>query len=536
VARGGSTARDGMRSVTRGTLILLVGTLGFVGANFIGRVLLVRDLSAGEFDEFYIALTLAGLLTALGQLGLPPAIARSIPYARSDAERRGLVRSALRITLPLALGAGAALFLLSGYLGREYGSPLLGTALAFFAVGVTSSILASQIAAIFQGFEDVRPNAIFLQLLNPLLFIVFLILSQSVGPTRFPIGGARELFGYLLPNRAPLGFEGALGAYVLASGIALVGLIVYYRLRAGHHLRLGAADPRMTRRLLAFAAPLFLVGVFNVLATSLDTLLLGYYHNDQAGNYGAALSLARLSLVGLGALGYILLPVIARYARDRDTDGARVIYATATKWMILTSLPLFLVFVFYPGPSLQFVYKASYAQSTLPLQLLVTGAFASTLIGPAGAAQVSFGQTRALLYNTVAAAAADGILAVLLVPSMGAVGAAIAWAATAALLPALSVVELGITLGVHPFLRNYLVALLGTSVPIALLLGVVPTVPSSAVLILFVLAIAFAFVLVVLLTRSIDEGDRLLLEAAEAILGRPIPGVRWLARRFHLAP
>jgi O-antigen/teichoic acid export membrane protein len=501
--------------VTRGTLILLLGTLGFVAANFVGRVLLIRTLSKTEFDEFYIALTVAGLLSAIGQIGLPSAVARSIPFAGTDAERRGIIRAGFMVAVPIGLAAGALLFILSIPISQRFDSPVLGLTLEYFGVAVATSIISSQVAAVFQGFEDVRPNAIFNQILNPIMFITFLV----------TIGGAG-------PWGAPFGYTGAVLAFVLANVLSLTGLVLFYQFRHTRYLAPGPVHPEAASRLLRFAGPLFLIGVFSYVSGTLDTLVLGYFHNNQAGDYGAALSLARLTVVGLGALGYILLPVVTRFARDDDGPSARVVYATATKWMILTSLPLFLVFLFYPGASLAFVYKASYAQSTLPLQILVTGAFVGTLIGPASAAQISFGQTRALLYNAAVALVADAGLSYLLIPAYGSTGAAIAWSSAAAILPILSVSELAWTKHIHPFLLPYLVAVLGTGIPAALLLWLVPFSPKFWALPVLVLLIALAFVAVVIFTRSIDRGDRLLLDAVERILGRKVPGVRWIARRF----
>lgn len=510
-----SGARDGLHSVTRGTLILLMGTLGYVGANFIARVLLVRNLTEVQFGEFYIALTLSGLLTALGQLGLPSAVARSIPYAATDPDRRSIVRTGFLITIPLALGAGGVLALLSIPISGQFHAPVLGLTLQFFAVAVTGSILASQIAAVFQGFEEVRVNAVFIQILNPLLFIVFLVLFITPGPARLPFG-----------------YRGALLAYVLASVLSLLGLVVYYHRGIRRHLPGGPMNPAAGRHLIRFALPLFVVGLLSFVSGSADTLLLGFFHNAEAGEYGAGLSLARLLQVGLGALGYILLPVISRFVRLRDPPAVRVIYATATKWMILTSLPLFLVFAFYPGPSLAFVYRASYASTTLPLQVLLVGAFASTLTGPASIALVAYGEMRLLLYNGVAGVAVDIGLGFLLVPGLGATGAALAWTVAAAVVPILSVVELAWFQGVHPFLPHFVLPLLAVGIPVGALFLFVPFTPPSWALPLLVLGVAAAFLVVVVVTRSIDRGDRLLLEAVERILGRPVPGVRRLARHF----
>src|SRR4029077_2068501 len=131
--------------------------------------------------------------------------------------------------------------------------------------------------------------------------------------------------------------------------------------------------------------------------------------------------------------------------------AVRTTYATATKWTVLTSLPFFLLFFFLPSTSMGFVYGSGYAVEVLPLQLLVLGAFLSTLVGPATQGQVAYGQTGLLLLNTVISAAVNIGLSLALVPTWGVAGAAIAWGAANALLPILSAVELAALVDVHPF-------------------------------------------------------------------------------------
>ncbi len=517
---GSSTdARDGLGSVTRGSLILLLGTIGFVGANFVARVILVRNLSPSDFGEFYIALTLAGLLSAIGQLGLPSAIARSIPYASSDDDRRAIIRAAFSFGIPLAVGAGVVLLLLSIPISIRYNEPILGLTLQYFAIALTAAILTSQIAAIFQGFEDVRPNAIFVQVLNPVLFIAFLLLFLTEGPGRFP-----------------LGYRGALIAYVGGYAAALVGILVYYRVQIRKRIAPGPRNPAATHRLLLFALPLFVVGVLSILAGSVDTLVLGFFHNSEAGDYGAALSLARLGLIGLGALAYILLPVVARYVRYQDTPSAGVIYGTATRWMVLTALPFAIIFFVFPANTLAAVYNANYTGAALPLQILILGALASAMIGPAAATQVSFGQTRLLLYNNLAGALTDGILSLVLIPPYGLVGAAIAWASASALMPALAITELVLFQGVRPFRWSYPAALVATAVPIGLLYSRLPISPGLAELAGLFLLAAAVYVFVSLLIGGVTDGDRMLLEAVEGMIRRPVPGARWLGRRFRRGP
>ncbi|MCI4346863.1 MAG: oligosaccharide flippase family protein [Thermoplasmata archaeon] len=512
MAQGSSEAREALGSVTRGTFLLLVATLGWVAFNFVARVLVVRELSTTQWGEFYYAISFTGLLAALGNLGIPQAVARSIPFVREDAERRGIIRAGFLLLVPAALVVGVFLVLTSGVFGRLFGGTMFGFALELFSVAVTTSIVASGIAAVFQGFEDVRANAYFIQLLNPVLFIVFLL----------GFGAAQGL----------LSFRTAVYAYVLSNVAMLVGLVAYYFYRIPRALPPGPAAHGVGSRLRSFALPLFAVSLLSYVANTGDTLFLGYFHPLAVGEYGVSIALSRLLLVGIGSLGYILLPVMVRFARSGDSDGAGLTYGTATKWMVLASLPPFLVFFFLPGLSLRFVYGSGYGVIVEPLRILCLGALFATLVGPATSAQVSYGETHALLYNTLIAAVVNVLLALWLIPPYGQTGAAIAWATATALVPFLSATQLALAHSVHAFQRHYLVPLLLTSVPLGLLYAMLPQTLPLWVLPVLVAGVAGVFLLAVLLSGSIDRGDRVLLGELERLLGRKVPGVRWLYAHF----
>ena len=507
--------REGLSSVTKGTLFLLVSTLLLVGLNFVSRVLVVRSISTSDWSSFSFGLTLTGVLVAIGSIGLPSSVARSLPYVTSDAERRTIVRSTLWIGGVSALAAGVLLYVLSGPIGNALGSPGITLSLRFFPIALGSGILATLIASIFQGYEDVTPNALFVQIVNPSLFVVFLTV------------------GFLLPS-VGITLSEALIAYAAANALTLAALALYLVRRLPRHLTPGPLAPEALPRLLRFTAPLFVVGVMAAITGSGDTLILGTFHPSSVGIYTASLTLTRLVTVGIGAAAYIFLPVASRLVRQADVSSVGVTYATVTKWLSLVSVPLFLVFFFLPSRSLEFVYGPGYAGQVVPLQITVLGAFVTTFLGPAATAQVAFGQTRLLAVNAVVAGIVDIVVALALVPGNGPtggyVGAAIAWGSANAAYSLMCLLELSSLTGVHPFRWHFVMPILATAVPVGILLALLhPRIPLWGLPPLAI-GIALWFVLAVLFTRSIDEGDRLLLEAVERLFGRPLPFFRRLGR------
>jgi len=312
--------------------------------------------------------------------------------------------------------------------------------------------------------------------------------------------------------------------------VTLVLLVVYTWRRLPRWLPSGPTAPEALGRLLRFAAPLFIVGVMASISGSGDTLILGIYHESAVGTYTASLTLSRLLPIGIGAAAYIFLPVASKFVRQGDRDSIQVTYATVTKWMVLFSLPLFLLFEFLPSESLGFVYGAGYSTVVVPLQISVVGAFALTLLGPATTAQVAYGQTRLLAYNAIVAGAADLGLSLVLIPPFGYAGAAVAWSSANVLFGVLSLAQVASLSGVHPFRRHFVVPLLATALPVGGALALLRPTLSYPALVGLGLGIAVLFVVLILATRSIDEGDRLLLEAVERLLGRPLPFVRRLGR------
>ncbi|MGI0128674.1 MAG: oligosaccharide flippase family protein, partial [Thermoplasmata archaeon] len=289
----------------------------------------------------------------------------------------------------------------------------------------------------------------------------------------------------------------------------------------------GSRSKGMLRPTVAFAAPLFAVAVMGYLSGYGDTLVLGAYSSLLVGTYTASLAMARLLPIGIAALSFIFLPVAAKFHRDRDTPSIEALYVTATKWTLLASLPFFLIFVFLPGSSLQLVYGTAYSTVVTPLQILVVGAFLSTLVGPAAMTLIAFGRTRLLVLNSVLAGVVDVGVSFALVPGFGLTGAATAWAIATALYPVLSLVEIAIMYGIHPFRRHLLGPLLTTFVPVGVLVALLDPLPLW-VLPLVGVAIILWFIAMVIVTGSVDEGDKKLLVAIEGMLGTRLTLVRRL--------
>lgn len=523
-----------LKSLGRGSVITLIGQLVLVGSTFGIRVLLVTNLTSALYGDLALGLSITGIITNLCALGLPSAMARQLAHTIDPKDRQKLVVLSLEVLVPVALLSGAGLYLAAPVFGALYaGDPNITLVVQLLAVNMTFGLLAGLLVAFFQGNEDAVPNSLFSQILSPGLTVVFLLV--------------------FLPHFRSL--QTALDAYIAASVVALAALVAYTLSSRGFPWRrAGSLDlareggPTLSRAgLLVFAFPLALVAIASAADGTADTIVLGLFRSaSSVGAYNSVLPLARLVALAVGALAFIMLPVAARLHRLSDMEELRRSYATITKWVVLVTLPFFLTFFFLPGPSLSFVYGApflnspGYSGTPELLQVTCLGGMAATLMGPSQAALIGLGKFRRLALFTGISAVSDLGIALVLVPFLGSLGAAIANAAATALLPVLSTAETYREAGVHPFTPAMAKPLLLVAVPfgigLATLYGPLHWWPGPRQLVAVFLVLLAASLGSVAATQSVEAEDGHLLEIAEEYLGRPLPWLRRVGKRFLAKP
>jgi O-antigen/teichoic acid export membrane protein len=245
------------------------------------------------------------------------------------------------------------------------------------------------------------------------------------------------------------------------------------------------------------------------------------------------MTLARLLLIGAGALTYIYLPVAARLVRSDRREEIRASYVTSTRWIILFTLPLFLLFALLPGLSLSAVFGSSYEGGAVALAIIAWGSFVSTAVGPSAAALAGMGYARNLLVITSVSAATNLAASFALIPGYGLIGAAIAWTLARFVYTFGGSYALWRSDRITPLRRRLTLPVgvsLGVGIPSFLALGRLPL-PDWSVVPLFFGAMGL-FVGSILFTRSLDPGDLVAVSALERVLRRPLPRLRARLQRY----
>jgi O-antigen/teichoic acid export membrane protein len=449
--------REGVRRHLRGSSLLLAGRLASLGINLAVQVLTVRSLARDEYGAFAWALVVVGGATQLVLLGLDTTVARfvAIYHERGEPARvfGAIALSAGGIALTGLLligGAFAAAGALPDLLGAE---PAAVTMLLAMVAMAPLQALDSMLHALYGVFGRARAIMVRRHLVGPGLKLASVVAVIALG------GGAYELaLAYV--------------ASLLAGVTVYAALLVQLLRRDGHFERWRPRRLEVpARQMLGFAASLLTAELVFLFHSSFVTMLLQYHHDaDAVAGFQAARPFAKLIDVAFVTFAHLFVPALARFHARGDREGVEHLYGQTCVWVALLSFPLFAL-TFATADSLApWLLGREYEDAGSLLAWMSLGFFAHSVLGVNGHAVRVLGFVRTAVATdllTVAAALAIGFA---LIPSGGALGAALALALLLAVRGLLHLAVLGWRSGLHPLRRHASVhlAILGATLALVL--------------------------------------------------------------------
>ncbi|HAB40520.1 MAG TPA: polysaccharide biosynthesis protein [Porphyromonadaceae bacterium] len=210
-----------------------------------------------------------------------------------------------------------------------------------------------------------------------------------------------------------------------ASAITLVTLLPEL---TGFRWRFDAA---LLRRMLAYSAPLLVLGVAGIMNQTLDKILLPYLVADKAtamqqlGIYGANYKIAIVMVMFIQAFRFAYEPFIFSQNRSKGTDKLAV-YAMAMKWFVIFAMAIFLFVMFYLD-FLRYFISPRYFSGLKVVPVVMIAEFFFGVFFNLSLWYKLTDQTRWGMWFSLIGLAMTILLNILLVPRMGYMGCA--WAA-----------------------------------------------------------------------------------------------------------
>src|SRR3989338_5520343 len=421
-----------LRTVAKSSIVVLAGTLvGYIIA-YLFRVIIARYLGPTEYGVFSIAVSVTTIALGVAAFGMDGTVPRFVSYYSGLGDRartRGTVLSSIKITLPLSLVAAALLFASADWLSTVFKNDSLAAVVKITSVSIPFGTLAVVLGSASIGLQKIQYD----------------IYARKIGREALRLA----LAAFFLSMG--IGVIGVAAAYTL-SAVVMPILLIYYLNKSGLSLVGGVKPVYATSEILRFSVPLLLTGVVNLLMGWTDPIIIGYFLDPTAvGVYSASLPTAQLLLTGSIVLTPIFLSVIGSLYAKKKIEDVGSVYRSVTKWVLMVSLPIFFIVALFPRQILNILFGQSYVGGVTPLIVLSFGYLLLSLSATANNILLVAGKTKTLFKNSLAVAAKILSLDVLLIPSMGITGAALASASALTLSFLFLVLRARSVSGISPF-------------------------------------------------------------------------------------
>lgn len=394
------------RAVARrgaGVLALRVVALGLsVGTG----VLLARLLGPSGFGVYETAMAWAGVLGVAAGLGAEKLVVREVAAAREvgDWSRvRGVVRAAV-----LGTAGTAALVAVTAWIASATAGDHVPTGFVLVAVGIVPIVAWTRIGqASLQGIGAVVRGQI------PELIVAPLVLCGSL------VGCV------LLMDEGALDARTALVCQLAAVAAGLAWVAVSWRQARGAPLRETAPRYELLRWARAVVPLCGITALLVVHARANVVLLDVLSSSEQVGLFGSANRAAALLTIGLVAANAVLAPTVAGLHASGRRGELQSAAVRCTRWAFAVALPIAALFVF-GGDLVLSLFGSGFVAAHDALVVLSLAQLLNVAMGSVGLILMMAGHARDTFVGLLAGALVNLSLDFALIPSHGALGAAIA--------------------------------------------------------------------------------------------------------------
>ncbi|MDQ4070545.1 MAG: oligosaccharide flippase family protein [Actinomycetota bacterium] len=386
------------RAASRGgTALLLFQALARALA-LVFVFVVTRQLGPTEFGRYSIAAGLVLMGSMFADFGTTPAVTKLV--SRDPESSDGLLAGTLPVSFALGLLAAAGVITFAVVAG--YAAPLVAD-VAIAAAGIPAASAGSSILGALDGRGMIARRA------------VVTLLQSSV----IAVGG-------MLAVVAGAGVRGAVLALGVAPMVSLLLSAVWAR-RAGVWRRRPQVDVALTVRLMKVALPFAAIMGCYAFSARFDVVVLSIFRSQaDTAAYDLAQRLVESLWFISAALTGPALFILSRRLGSGDVPGARRAFREAARVMYLVSVPVTVVLVLLARPAVTLALGPEYAGAVLPFSILAATLWLVFIVQLQTALVNAGDHARAAMGTAACVAGVTVALDLVLVPTMGGPGAALA--------------------------------------------------------------------------------------------------------------
>ena len=360
-----------------------------------------RLLGVIQYGYFNFAMSFAALFAVFADLGISSIISRDL--AR-ETETEIKIPAIFTLKFLLCLFTFILIVIASFFAPSSDNLQLAIILMAFF---VTLNSLTAFLYSCFYGREEMQYQTI----------------------AEITENGVATVLGIYLLLHLPQATILSL-AYAVSAVIGFIVIYFLFRRKFGNILKF-TIDKEEWRRVFKLAWPLALSGIFALIYTYTDTLMMGFWQLfEQIGYYNAAQKIIGLAILPAGLIISSFLPTFARQSAQ-DKQKAQTIFHYQNLALLALAIPIVVGgYIMANGLIIHF-YGQNYLPAVLALRILLLMAGISFLSGSFSYALFVYNQQKKAFWVSLAGALLNVPLNAFLIPQYGFYGAALATVITA---------------------------------------------------------------------------------------------------------
>lgn len=403
------------KEVARGSFWTLAGNVFFKLVSFFYVIMIARAASPDDVGLFYLAFSVVSIISVFSDVGLSQALVRYIPFFEGRGEKEKILsamKSCFIIILALSILFSAISWLSADFVGSFYKNDRLPEAVRMLSAYVL-------IGNLF------RLNTLYLQ-------------SRSMIKRQQLLFGLQNVFKLIIT--AVLFYLYGANAATLSAGLVVslsIALILSFRDVRGPLLEPGSSliDRQVVSEIAPLGFMLTLLVSFLVLISSTDKLMLGYLVSPESAPeliavYSIATAVAGVLTIFPQSIENSFFPQISRLVGEDNQVQIRRVTESAVRWTLFVTMPVAIVFILFSADILAIFYGGVYGAGYISMSVLTLGLLIRSYSGPLSLVLASMRLVRLELQIYLFVALLNVALNLLLIPTYGMEGAAIATAAS----------------------------------------------------------------------------------------------------------
>jgi glycosyltransferase involved in cell wall biosynthesis/O-antigen/teichoic acid export membrane protein len=427
--------------LARGVLVNLAGIIAKVSRPLY-LILFSQILGVKSFGLYMLAFAIQETVSKFAILGLNWGSKRVVGHLKSTGRSDDIPHTVGRIlltTLAFSCFVAFLLFLSAPWIAASFfGQPELARLLRIFSLGMPPLCGMFVLTYSYRPSLDMRYE---------------LYVRSMIEPTSVLLLGAAMLF-------AGQGLDGVVAAHVVASLIGFAAALYFF-------FRIFPRRPGVSARTdwrMLFHSSLGMGGMefLTNVKLRLDLFVLARFLSlTHVGIYSAIVEIASLLRKGRSAFDPILMPLTQKLLLEGEMNKLRDQLATSLRWSLQLGLGAFGIICLIPEPLLSlFGSDFVHGNAGLVLIVLAAGMFFHMSLGLLEGVLAITGFAYVTLVNMIVMMTVNFLLLILLVPTWGIIGAAVATTSSYVGVTVWRVFQSRRLLAVNPFDFSHLLTLL----------------------------------------------------------------------------